>query len=48
MRAARERMKGHTMAYHALAMVREGRTTLAEAMRIGFEVDTDDAQDASE
>lgn len=44
MRAARERMKGHTMAFHALALVREGRTTLAEAMRIGFEVDAGDDQ----
>jgi len=44
MRAARERMKGHTMAYHALALVRDGRTTLAEAMRIGFEVDAGDDQ----
>ena len=39
MRLARERMKGHTMAYHALSLVREGRTTIAEAMRIGFEID---------
>jgi len=39
MRSARERMKGHTMAYHALSLVREGRTTIAEAMRIGFEID---------
>ncbi len=45
MRAARERMKGHTMAHHALGLVREGRTTLAEAMRIGFEVDTDGEQE---
>ena len=44
MRAARERMRGHTMAFHALALVREGRTTLAEAMRIGFEVDAGDDQ----
>jgi MSHA biogenesis protein MshE len=45
MRAARERMKGQTMAHHALGLVREGRTTLAEAMRIGFEVDTDGEQE---
>jgi MSHA biogenesis protein MshE len=38
MRAARERMQGHTMPYHALELVRQGRTSLAEAMRIGFEV----------
>lgn len=42
MRAARERMAGHTMAFHALQLVREGRTSLAEAMRIGFEVDSGD------
>ncbi len=39
MRAARERMKGQTLAYHALDLVRQGRTSLAEAMRIGFDVD---------
>jgi MSHA biogenesis protein MshE len=36
---ARARMQGQTMAYHALALVRQGRTSLAEAMRIGFEVE---------
>jgi MSHA biogenesis protein MshE len=39
MKMARERMKGHTMAFHALALVRQGRTSLAEALRIGFDVD---------
>jgi MSHA biogenesis protein MshE len=39
MRMARERMKGQTMAFHALELVRQGRTSLAEAMRIGFEID---------
>jgi MSHA biogenesis protein MshE len=39
MRTARERMKGHTMAFHALELVRQGRTSLAEALRIGFDVD---------
>jgi MSHA biogenesis protein MshE len=39
MRLARERMKGQTMAYHALELVRQGRTSLAEAMRIGFEIE---------
>lgn len=39
MRAARERMKGHTLAHHALELVRQGRTSLAEALRIGFDVD---------
>ncbi len=43
MRAARARMKGHTMAYHALELVRQGRTSLAEALRIGFDVDDADA-----
>ena len=41
MRTARERMQGHTLAYHALELVRQGRTSLAEAMRVG--VDMDDA-----
>ncbi|APW44637.1 MSHA biogenesis protein MshE [Rhodoferax saidenbachensis] len=45
MRAARERMKGHTMPFHALELVRQGKTSLAEAMRIGFEVDPGDEQD---
>ena len=39
MKLARERMKGHTLAHHALALVRQGRTSLAEALRIGFDVD---------
>jgi MSHA biogenesis protein MshE len=39
MRLARDRMKGHTMAYHALQLVRQGKTSLAEALRIGFDVD---------
>jgi MSHA biogenesis protein MshE len=38
MRTARERMKGHTMAFHALELVRQGRTSMAEALRIGFDV----------
>jgi MSHA biogenesis protein MshE len=44
LRAARERMKGQTMPFHALEMVRQGRTTLSEAMRIGFEVEDADAE----
>lgn len=36
---ARERMKGSTLAHHALELVRQGRTSLAEALRIGFDVD---------
>ena len=42
MRTARERMKGHTMAHHALELVRQGRTSLAEALRIGFDADDDE------
>lgn len=41
MKLARERMKGHTLAHHVLALVRQGRTSLAEALRIGFDVDED-------
>lgn len=42
MKLARERMKGLTLAHHALALVRQGRTSLAEALRIGFDVDEQD------
>ena len=42
MRTARDRMKGHTMAHHALELVRQGRTSLAEALRIGFDADDDE------
>jgi MSHA biogenesis protein MshE len=45
MRLARDRMKGKTMAYHALDLVRQGRTSLAEAMRIGFELDASGAEE---
>jgi MSHA biogenesis protein MshE len=41
--AARERMKGQTLAHCALALVKAGRTSLAEALRVGFDVD--DPQD---
>jgi MSHA biogenesis protein MshE len=41
MKAARENMRGKTMVYHALELVRQGKTSLSEAMRIGFEVDVD-------
>ncbi len=44
MRAARERMKGQTMAFHALELVRQGRTSLAEALRVGFDVGDSDAE----
>ena len=39
---ARERMKGATLAHHALELVRQGRTSLAEALRIGFDVEEQD------
>jgi MSHA biogenesis protein MshE len=42
MKLARERMQGRTMATHALELVRQGRTSLAEALRIGFDVDDAD------
>jgi len=45
MRAARDRMKGHTMAYHALELVRQGRTSMAEALRVGFDIEDSDTQD---
>jgi MSHA biogenesis protein MshE len=40
MALARERMRGQMLAHHVLQLVREGRTSLAEALRVGF--DTDD------
>jgi MSHA biogenesis protein MshE len=45
-RVARESMKGRTMAHHALELVRQGKTSLAEALRVGFDVG--DASDASD
>ena len=36
---ARERMRGQTMAHHVLELVRQGRTSLAEGLRIGFDMD---------
>jgi MSHA biogenesis protein MshE len=47
MRTARERMKGRTLAHHALELVRQGRTSLSEALRIGFDV-SDDVIDLDE
>ena len=44
MRTARERMKGQTMAFHALELVRQGKTSLAEALRVGFDVGDSDAE----
>jgi MSHA biogenesis protein MshE len=37
-KVARERMQGQTVAHQTLELVREGRTSLAEALRIGFDV----------
>ena len=42
LRAARERIKGRTLVYHALELVRAGRTSLAEAMRIGQDTTDED------
>ncbi len=44
MKLARDRMKSTTMAFHALELVRQQRTSLAEALRIGFDVDDQDEQ----
>jgi MSHA biogenesis protein MshE len=44
MQAARKRLQGQTMAFHALELVRQGRTSLAEAMRIGSEADAAEMQ----
>lgn len=37
--AARKRMQGRTLAYHALELVRQGQTSLAEAARVSQEFD---------
>jgi MSHA biogenesis protein MshE len=39
MRAGRERMQGRTMAFHALELVRQGRTSVAEGLRVGQDDD---------
>lgn len=39
LRAARTRMAGMTLTHHALELVRQGRTTLAEAMRVGYDLE---------
>jgi MSHA biogenesis protein MshE len=39
MHAARARMKGQTLAHHALELVRQGRTSLSEALRLGQDVE---------
>jgi MSHA biogenesis protein MshE len=39
LRTARERMAGHMLTDHVLELVRQGRTSLAEAMRVGIDVE---------
>jgi len=39
LRAARERMAGKTLTHHALELVRQGKTSLAEAMRVGYDLE---------
>lgn len=39
LRAARERLAGRTLTHHALELVRQGRTSLAEAMRVGYDLE---------
>lgn len=39
LRAARERLAGQTLTHHALELVRLGRTSLAEAMRVGYDLE---------
>ena len=38
-RLGQEQLRGRTMAHHALALVRAGTTSLAEAMRLGADSD---------
>jgi MSHA biogenesis protein MshE len=38
-RLAREQLRGHTMAHHALELVRSGRTAVSEAMRLATDLD---------
>jgi MSHA biogenesis protein MshE len=38
-RLAAEKMRGATMAHHALALVRAGRTSVAESMRLAHDFD---------
>ncbi len=39
LRAVRERMAGQTLTHHALELVRQGRTSLAEAMRVAYDLE---------
>jgi MSHA biogenesis protein MshE len=39
LRAARERLAGQTLTHQAFELVRQGRTSLAEAMRVGYDLE---------
>ena len=39
MQAARKQMEGHMLKDHAVELVRQGKTTVEEAMRIGSQMD---------
>ena len=39
MEAGRQRMQGRTLAHHALELVRQGKTSVAEALRVGQDFD---------
>ncbi len=39
LQAARARLAGQTLTHHALELVRQGRTSLAEAMRVGYDLE---------
>lgn len=39
LQAARERMQGKTLAHHVFELVRQGRTSIAEALRIGLDAE---------
>jgi len=39
LQAARQRLAGKTLTHHALDLVRQGKTTLAEAMRVGYDLE---------
>jgi MSHA biogenesis protein MshE len=39
LQAARQRLAGKTLTHHALELVRQGKTTVAEAMRVGYDLE---------
>jgi MSHA biogenesis protein MshE len=48
LQAARARMQGKTLAHHVFELVRQGRTSIAEALRIGLDAELvaeDDQED---